>query len=210
MEDRSMERYPKELELRDGIKVQIRPMRQDDLDRSHRFFLSLPAEDRHSLKMDVTDRENVRIRMEQPDHEERWRLVALHDGEIVGDATLYQPRYGWKRHTGEIRCIIARRFQGKGLGRAMLKELFNEATRRNIEKLVGMVTEDQKAAVHILESLGFRHELTLRDHRRTLHGDLKDVLVMTVSLADLWRRMEDLIHRMDGSGQERYQPPPKG
>jgi RimJ/RimL family protein N-acetyltransferase len=199
-----MGRYPKTVCLNDGTEVLLRPIQQDDLDRSHRFFLTLPEEDRLHLKIDVTDRESVAIRMEPSDALDHWRLVALSGDEIIGDATLDQPRYGWRQHTAEIRCNIAHPFQSRGLGSIMLRELFQEATRRGVEKLYAMVTEAQHAAIRILESLGFQREATLQDHRHTLHGELEDVVVMTVSIADVWRRMEDLMQAMDGHGRETY------
>ncbi|MBD3235899.1 MAG: GNAT family N-acetyltransferase [Candidatus Eisenbacteria bacterium] len=199
-----MKPYPKSIDLQDGAEVVLRPMQEDDLDRSHRFFLHLPEEDRLHLRMDVTDREQVAIRMEPSDAMDNWRLVALHDDAIIGDGTLAQPRYGWRRHTAELRVIIARERQGLGLGTIMLSELFHEATRRGVEKLFGMVSAKQQVAIRTVSKLGFQDELVLRDHRRTLLGDLEDVVVMTVSIADAWRRMEDLMHAMDGQGRERY------
>ncbi len=196
--------YPKTVRLKDGTEVVLRPLHGDDLDRSHRFFLNLPEEDRLYLRMDVTDRENVAIRTEHSDAQERWCLVALRGDEIVGDADLLQPRHGWKRHTGEIRCIIAHAYQGQGLGRILLGELFQEATRRGIEKLIGKVTAEQTAALRIVESLGFRQEAVLQDQQRTLHGDLHDIIVTTVSISEAWARMEDLMHGMDGRGRERH------
>ena len=198
-----MNPYPRETRLRDGTAVALRPMREDDLDRSHRFFLGLPEVDRLHLRLDVTDRANVRIRMEATDALESWRLIALRGEEIVGDATLHQPRYGWMRHTGEIRCIVARPLQGLGLGTCMLGELFQEATRRGVERLMAEVTPDESAAQRILERLGFRRELVLRDRRRGTDGVLRDGVIMTAAIADLWRRLADLMQVMDGEGRER-------
>ncbi len=199
---RRMAALPKRVRLKDGNLLLLRPMLPEDLDSSHRFFLALPEEDRLHLRLDVTDRENVRIRMESTDALEAWRLVALQDEEIVGDATLYQPRYGWMRHTGEIRCIVARPWQGRGLGTFLLNELFQAALRRGVERLFAQVSTGQAAALHILDQLGFRREAVLRKHRRDLRGEAHDVIVMTASLSDLWRRLEDLMHAMDGHGRE--------
>lgn len=199
-----MRPYPKTVHLRGGAEVILRPMQDDDLDRSHRFFLDLPEEDRLHLKMDVTDRENVALRMEPSDAINRWRLVALHEDEIIGDGMLAQPRYGWRRHTAELRQIVARAMQGHGLGTMMLNELFQEATRRGIARLYAMVSERQEIAIRTISKLGFQRELVLPDHRRNLRGELEDVVVMTVSIADAWRRMEDLMHAMDGRGREHY------
>ncbi len=194
--------WPKTTRLKDGTEVSVRPMQDDDLQRSWRFFLDLPADDLQMLRMDVTDLANVRIRMEPSPEVDYWRLIALCGDRVVGDATLSQPRYGWRRHTAEVRSIVAPASRGRGLGTCLLRELFQEATRRRVERLCMMIVPEQTGARHIAERLGFRHELTLPDHRRTLDGQLHDVMVLTVSLQDLWRRLEDAMLAMDGQGRE--------
>ncbi|MFH1144700.1 MAG: GNAT family N-acetyltransferase [Candidatus Eisenbacteria bacterium] len=197
-----MESTPKTVRLRDGTEVLLRPLAPADLERSHRFFLSLPEDDRLCLRMDPSDIENVRMRMERSDARDHWRIVALVAGDIVADAALHQPRYGWMRHTAELRCIVARPYRVRGLGSMLFAELYQEATRRRIEKLYGLVPREQTAAVRVSEKLGFRSELVLSDHLRAREGELKDVLVMTVNIHDLWRRLEDLMQAMDGRGRE--------
>lgn len=199
-----MSSYPREISLRDGTQVLLRPMQEEDLERSQVFFLRLPEADRLRLRMDLTERENVRIHMAATDAQEHWRLVALRGDAIVGEATLYRPRYGWMRHTGEIRCIVARELQGRGLGGRLLNELFQEATRRGVERLYAEVTPDDAAAIRILERLGFCRELTLHDRRRTAAGALQDVLVMTTHIERLWNRLAELMQAMDGEGRERH------
>lgn len=196
--------YPKTARLKDGTEIILRPMQDDDLDASHRFFLGLPEEDRAYLRYDVTDREILRLRMEPSDAEERWRIVALDDEKIIGDALLIRPQHGWMMHTGELRCIIAHEYQGKGLGRMMLAELLQEATRRGVEKLIGSITAEQVSARKITERLGFREELVRPAHQRSLDGELQDVILMTVSLREAWSRMEDLMQGMDGVGRESH------
>jgi len=196
--------YPKTVRLRDGTEVTLREVGLDDLERSHRFFLSLPEEDRLSLRLDPSHIENFRVRFEPSDAQDHWRLIALAGGEIVAEAALHQPRYGWARHTGELRCVVSPAFQGKGLGSILFAEIYQEATRRRIERLYGLVLREQQAAMRISEKLGFRAELVLSDHLRTPGGELKDMVVMTVNIRDLWRRLEDLMHTMDGQGRERH------
>jgi len=196
--------YPKTVQLKNGTNVVIRPMTADDLERSHRFFLALPADDRYMLRVDVTDREAVLLRMDPSPAYDHYRLVALAGEVIVADATLYQPRQGWKRHTAEVRAIVAHEFRDRGLGALLFHELFQEATRRKVERLYGMIMSQQEAARRIADALGFRVELVLPDQRRTLDGELHDVAVMTVSLKDLWRRLEDKMLAMDGHGRERH------
>lgn len=195
--------YPQTARLKDGSEVVLRPLSPDDLARCHRFFCAMPAEDRYLLRMDVTDLELLRIRLDPSPIIDHWRLAALAGEEVVGDAVLSQPRYGWKRHTAEVRCLIAPGWRGRGLGARMLRELFQEATRREVARLYLRVVAEQRAAIRIAETLGFRRELLLPDRRRTLDGAFHDVEVMTVSLSDLWRRLEDRMLAMDGQGRER-------
>ncbi len=199
-----MEPYPKTASLKDGTEVCLRPMLDSDLERSHAFFLNLPESDRQYLRYDVTDREILTLRMEHSDAEERWRIVAELNDKIIADALLIQPRHGWKRHTGEIRCIIAHDYQSRGLGWLMLNEIFQEATRRGVEKLWGAVTTELPHVIKMMERLGFTAELTLPNEQRSLHGDLQDHHVMVASIANAWERMEDLIQGMDGVGREQH------
>jgi L-amino acid N-acyltransferase YncA len=100
--------------------------------------------------------------------------------------------------------VIARPYQNQGLGRVLLSELFQEATRQKVEILLGAVTAEQQAALRILQGLGFRREAVLRDQRRTLRGELHDVQLMTANIREAWARMEDLMREMDGYGRERH------
>jgi hypothetical protein len=47
--------YPKEVTIKSGEKVILRPMVKEDEQKLLKFFLGLPEEDRLFLKNDVTD-----------------------------------------------------------------------------------------------------------------------------------------------------------
>ena len=47
--------YPKEVTLRDGTRVTLKPFEKKDKESVYEFFVSLPEEDRLYLKDDVTD-----------------------------------------------------------------------------------------------------------------------------------------------------------
>lgn len=201
-----MDSYPKTVRLKNGTEVVLRRLMPDDLDALHRFYLNLPEEDRHYLRTDVTDRRNVAMQMEDSDAEERTRLVAVRADAIVGQAALLRPTHGWSQHTAELRCVVGSDVQEQGLAKIMIRELFQEATRQGVEIVFSKTTAEQKAATHIVTELGFKPQVTLREHQRTLHGDLHDVILMTCSISDAWARLEDLIHHMDYQG-EVYPPP---
>jgi RimJ/RimL family protein N-acetyltransferase len=196
--------YPKTVSLKNGAAVTLRPLVAGDLAALHQFYLHLPEEDRLYLRADVRALSIVKMQMEDSDAEERTRFVATLGDRIVGQAALLRPQYGWAQHTGELRCVVAREQQDQGLARILLRELFQEATRQGVEILFAKVAAEQTAAIRIMEGLGFQREVVRRDHQRTLHGDLHDVLVMTCSISDAWDRLEDMMHAMDGQGQEYY------
>jgi len=86
----------------------------------------------------------------------------------------------------------------------MLNELFQESTRRGVEKLWGAVTAEQTHIKKMIERLGFTVELTRPNEQRSLHGDLLDQFVMVANIAKAWERMEDLMQGMDGVGREHH------
>jgi L-amino acid N-acyltransferase YncA len=196
--------YPKTVKLKNQTDVVLRPLRGDDLVALHQFYLGLPKEDRLYLRTDVTALPMVRMQMEDSDAEERTRFVATLGDRIVGQAVLIRPRHGWAQHTGELRCVVAHELHDQGLAKILLRELFQEATRQGVEILVGRVAAEQKAALYILEELGFKQEVVCRNHQRSLDGDLHDLIVMTCSISDAWGHLEDLMARMDGYGREQY------
>ncbi len=201
--------YPKTVRLKSGAEVTLRPLEKGDLAALHQFYLNLPEEDRLYLRTDVRALPMVKMQMEDSDAEERTRFVTTAGSRIVGQAALLRPRHGWAQHTGELRCVVARELQDQGLAKILLHELFQEATRQGVEILFAKAAAEQAAAIRIMEGLGFRREVVRRDHQRTLHGDLHDVLVMTCNLSDAWDRLEEMMDAMDGRGQE-YGPGPRG
>ncbi len=194
--------YPKTVRLKSGTEVIIRPLEKDDLEDLRSFYLNLPEEDRFYLRADVTDRAVVAMQMEDSDAEERTRFVAVRGSRIVGQAALLRSRHGWLQHTSELRCVIGHDYQDQGLAKIMLRELFQEATRQGVEMVFGKLAAEQTAAMRILKELGFKKAIVRRDHQRTLHGDLHDVVVLTCSISDAWARLEDLMHAMDDQGRE--------
>ncbi len=192
-----MRDYPTQVRLKDGSSLVLRPVEGGDLDALHRFFCGLPLEDRLYLKNDVTDRSVIERWVSGEVPERTITLLALADGEIVGDATLLVETHGWSRHVGELRCVVARDWQGKGLGTCLAHALVGEAVDREVRKLMVLVMDSQAAAVGAFERVGFRREATLPNHVRDLDGGLHDLWVLTNTSSDAWRELEDQMVEMD-------------
>ncbi len=192
-----MERYPKKARLRDGREVTLRPMVESDLEGLVAFFKSLPAEDRLFLKSDVTNREVIEKWVKNTDYNSVLPILATADDAIVADATLHLNQHGWQRKSGEIRCVVARSYQGSGLGTLLVGELVQHAAARGIERLMSQMTTDQHQAIKVFQRVGFKREAVLRRHVVDVEGNWRDLVIMTNNTSDIWREMEDLLMNLD-------------
>ena len=187
----------REIQLKDGTSVVIRPMRTDDLDRSWAFFQALSPEDRAYLRRDVTRREVVEARMRSMESGSIKRLVAVAGDRIVAEAALELEASGWKEHVGELRMIVATDHQRKGLGRFMARELYSVAAEAKVEEIMVRMMRPQVAARSIFRRLGFHEETLLPDYVKDLKGQKHDLILMRCDLEALWQELEDYIVTAD-------------
>jgi RimJ/RimL family protein N-acetyltransferase len=195
-----MKEYPKEVSLKDGVRLTLRPMTQLDAEKLYAFFCALPEEDRLYLKDDVTNRELIERWTSQIDHERVLAILALQDGRVVGDATLHFEHLGWAKHVGEIRCVVASELQNKGIGTHLVHELVQHAIRRDLKKVSIMMMDCQQKAHKTFERIGFRRAATLPGHVVDIHGDEHDLVIMVNEPEDIWKRLEELMLNMDFRG----------
>ncbi len=176
--------------LKDGGKVLIRDLHYEDLDKLMIFYRSLPVEDRVYLKVDVTKRKVVEQRMKLIEEGTVFRIVALHDDEIIGDGMFEIPKEEWRKHQGELRVIVARPFQRKGLGMLMFRELHSLAMKKDIDKIVVKMMKPQKGAINICKKLGFHKETVIPNYIWDQADKPQDLVIMTCKPKDLWNELE--------------------
>jgi len=176
--------------LKDGKKVTIRELQIKDLDRLMKFYSGLPPEDRKYLRIDVTNREVVQQRIELTKEGNVFRLIALHNDEIIADGALELSGEEWRKHQGELRVIVARPFQHKGLGMIMVRELYFLAVEKNVDQAVVKMMRPQVAAQRIFRKLGFREELLIPDYVRDIAGKKQDLIIMVCNIKELWKELE--------------------
>ncbi|UCH62041.1 MAG: GNAT family N-acetyltransferase [Fidelibacterota bacterium] len=187
----------KVIKLKDGAEAIIRKMRKEDIEKSLVFFRALPEEDRKYLRRDITKREVVRERINAMQSGRVKRLVAVLDDQIIADGSLELETQEWKKHIGEIRLIVARPFQHKGLGMLMARELYLLAARKKVEVIVVQMMRPQVAAISIFHRLGFSEDATLTDYVEDLSGSKQDLIVMRCDLKALMKEMEDYVADSD-------------
>ena len=174
--------YPKRVELK-GVEVWLRPMRKDDRDRLFAFFSKLPLRDRRFFKHDVSQREVITNWCQHLDYDQVLPILAVvkeNDHEkVVADATLHTERHGWATHVARIRLVIAQKYRKQGLGNVILRELYDRAVSRGVQKIQAEVRDDNVDAKALLRRLGFRKEAVFKKHAMdfiTLRTDTPYVL----------------------------------
>ncbi|HUU45423.1 MAG TPA: GNAT family N-acetyltransferase [Acidobacteriota bacterium] len=187
----------KTVSMKDGTEVLIREMSADDVDRSLAFFEALPEEDKTYLRRPLTDRETVVRRIQMMATGGVTRLVAIVDDQIVADGALELEGHGWKEHVGEIRLIVARPFQRRGLGRLMARELYMLASSKQVEELVVKIMGPQVGVRRMFKRLGFHKEAKLHDYVRDIRGIKHDLIVMRCKLQELWNKLGELMTESD-------------
>jgi RimJ/RimL family protein N-acetyltransferase len=180
--------YPKEVTLRDGSKVTMRPVVKEDEEALYQFFKGMSKEDRLYLRDDVADRKIINGWMENIDYE-----------KVFADATLHRNPHGWMRHVGEIRMSVAGSHRGKGLARIIAAEIFQQAVGFGLDKLVAEMLTIQKNAQRVFMRLGFQEEAILKDHGMDATGKKHDLIIMSNDVTALWENWTEFAESVSGT-----------
>ena len=188
-----MEKYPKELSLKNQKSVLLRLLTKNDFDDLVSFFQNIPVRDRMYLRIDVMKRENILKRFGQINYDNMFPLIALNEGHIVAIGTIYRSLFGWMRNLGEIRVVVSPEYQRQGLCTILTKELFFHALTTDMYKIQAEVMENQKSAISCFERLGFKQEALLKKHVTDIKGNRHNLIIMSLDIHELWLIMEDHI-----------------
>lgn len=173
---------PKQMTLRTGTSVMIRPMDKEDVGKLHAFFCRVPREDRLFLRDDVSLREVVDSWAEELDYGKILPLIAEVDETIVADATLHRRQFGWTSHVGKVRLVVDPAYRGQGIGTLMLQELIDVAKKAGLEILVAEIMGSQTGALSILKRLGFEKEAVFYNYVKDQTGEEHDLIIMMKNL----------------------------
>jgi ribosomal protein S18 acetylase RimI-like enzyme len=187
----------RQVALKDGTPVVIRPMTGDDLERSWSFFQGLASADRAYLRRDVTRRDVVEGRIRAMESGRVLRLIALVEDRIVADASLELEDNGWKRHVAEMRLLVDPDYKRRGLGTLMARELYALAAENKVEEIMVKMMRPQRAARSIFRKLGFHEETLLPDYVKDSSGKKQDLILMRCDLEGLWQELEDFMATRD-------------
>jgi len=177
-----LQKYPKDIKLKDGSKSKLRPLRKDDEKGFHEFFSAVPEAERMFIKHRVQDPQVIRDWCQNIDLHRNLPLLAIMDGKIVGDATLHQQVGGWKRHIGRVSVLVLPHYRGRGLARALISEIVALARSLGLEKVEAEFIGEQEAAIKMFELLGFGKLLRLEDYVKDMQAITHDYVLMGLHL----------------------------
>jgi RimJ/RimL family protein N-acetyltransferase len=174
--------YQKEGVLKDGSRVLLRPLVKEDRDKLLQFFQSLDARELSFLRNDVRDPAVIDHWVNHIDYNRVYPLVAEAEGRIVGDITLHMRQVGWKRHLGNVRVVVAKDYQGRGLGTLLINEIVELAGEFGLEKLVAEIHLQALSAFAAFKKAGFSVKAVFEDLVKDPAGKSSDLVVMVCDI----------------------------
>lgn len=177
MQPRSRLSQPELVELRDGAKAIIRPIRADDAPGLQSLFGRLSRESIYyrflELRKELT-REQAQ-RLANLDHHDQMALVATRDQcetEILGVAR-YAVVPGSQPVDAEAAIVVEDRYQNRGLGALLLERLAAYAVAQGIEAFVATVRNDNGRILSLVRRSGLQTEFEVESGTMALRVRLR-------------------------------------
>ena len=154
------------------------------------FARALPDHDLLFLPRDIAQPKVLAAWIAEIERGALTTLLAVRNGTLVGCATIACEEFSWSAHVGEIRVVVAADMRGGGIGRLLIQEAFRIALQLRLEKLTAQMTVDQRVAIAVFESMGFRGEALLRDHVKDRAGIKHDLVILSHDVARFQSQMQ--------------------
>ncbi len=152
-------RFPKEVTLRDGSRVTLRPLVKEDAESLVRLFSRAQPSDLRFLRDNVLDPRVPRRWCEEIDYSRVLPIVAeTPQGEIVADASIHRRGIEGLREVAKYRVFVDPSWRGKGLSTALLSEAEEVARALGVRKLVMEIFADEGWLIRKVQERGFRQE----------------------------------------------------
>jgi len=180
--DAALDEFPKEIELKAGLRYLVRPLESTDEKMLHDFFLAVPAEERMFIKHRVTEAEVIHDWCQTIDLGRILPLLAFSGDKIIGDASLHQQLGGWKRHIGRISVLVHPEFRGRGLARALVEQVIGVARQLGLEKAEAEFIGGQERAMKTFGLLGFTTLMRLPGYVKDMQAISHDYILMGLDL----------------------------
>lgn len=173
--------YRQVFTLKDGARILIRPLTQDDRQALVDLFAPVSSEDVRYMRHDVRDSQVISSWVEGLDYNKVFPLVAVFGSRIVGLASLHL-NLGPARHRAEVRVFLPKDFRHRGVGSRLLQGLVELAKRHNLYLIEAQIPSDQTPIIRSFQNLGFEPKTVFDDYFMLPDGDLRDVTHLILRL----------------------------
>lgn len=177
------ERYPRELQLDDGLRLTLTPMVPSDWQYLESFLHAVPEPERKFFRQDSSIAERVEQWCSALDYRNLLPLLAWSGDRIVGDATLEQEPGLWTAHVAKIRILVHPDFRRQGIGGRLLNELVELARELGLHKLLVECAAEQIELMKHFDQCNFTASARLKDFIRDRSGKFHDMVLMVRDLS---------------------------
>lgn len=142
----------------DGTRVTIRPIRPDDREIERAFVRGLSSNSKYfrffSTIKDLSPQ--LLDRFTQVDYPREMAFIATIQAEMA-ELEIGVARYapGRSERTAEFAVVVADNWQGRGIGRELLRHLFGVAEDAGFTRIEGIVLRANKNMLRLSRELGF-------------------------------------------------------
>ena len=178
------EQYPKEIILKDGTGVSIRPL---DINRDKaelkKLYMRFTREERWFLKFDLSDERRLNEFFKNYDEENIYSLISKLENRIIAHATVEIGKNLSRRHIGEVEISVDPAFRERYLGTWILFDIINYAIYRGLEILyMELIQGKDQILISGVEKLGFKKEGVIMGILKDMEGSFRDLYIMVKRL----------------------------
>jgi ribosomal protein S18 acetylase RimI-like enzyme len=165
------------LQLRDGRRVHVRPIRAEDEPLLHEAFRRMSAQSVYFRFFSPSKRlpDHFAARLARVDYRDRFALVASSHQPDGREHILGVARYDRIPGTSSAEAALAviDEFQRQGIGSALLRLLARIARQNGIESMVATVLVENHCMLGLLRKLGWLHRTRIDGPTYEISIDLR-------------------------------------
>ena len=145
---------PETFEDREGREIEVRPLEAGDEEKLVEMYVEFDPADR-AQGIPPSTEERIRDWLELI-VDEGHNVVAVHDGDVAGHATLVPDGSG----AYELAIFVTQEYQRAGIGGRLIRLLLGHGAEQGVERVWLTVERWNRAAVALYEDVGFERSGT--------------------------------------------------
>jgi diamine N-acetyltransferase len=177
--------WKKNVKLRNGTKVLLRPEKKSDLPMLKEMFNSLSNDSKQFLTGEITE-EMIESWIKALDYDKILPIVGVHEespDRILGAAVLSFYELDAYKHKTTFDITVRDDLQNQGLGTLLTLHMIDVTRRLGLKKVSLKVHTDNERAIHVYKKCGFHIEGKLEiDHWNYITGEYGDQYQMALLL----------------------------